>query len=66
VPGTAVFLNGGKARTPHIPAAEAIADDELGHKDDRIVQVTAASAARTSRTSPACYADPQDGHGSRS
>jgi len=55
VPGTAVFLNGGKARTPHIPAAEAIATTSAVTKDDRIVQVTAASAARTSRTSPACY-----------
>ena len=69
VPGTAVFLNRGKATAPlalranvehnqvlhehvvilaietmpvpHIPAAERIAVDELGYKDDRIVHVTA-------------------------
>ena len=69
VPGTAVFLNRGKATAPlalranvehnqvlhehvlilaietmpvpHIPAAERIAIDALGYKDDRIIHVTA-------------------------
>jgi KUP system potassium uptake protein len=69
VPGTAVFLNRGKATAPlalranvehnqvlhehvlilsietmpvpHIPAAERIAIDDLGYKDDRIIHVTA-------------------------
>jgi KUP system potassium uptake protein len=69
VPGTAVFLNRGKATAPlalranvehnhilhqyvlilsietkpvpHVPAAERITIDSLGHKDDRITHVTA-------------------------
>ena len=69
VPGTAVFLNRGKATAPlalranvehnqilhehvlilaietmpvpHVPAAERIAIDDLGYKDDRIIHVTA-------------------------
>jgi KUP system potassium uptake protein len=69
VPGTAIFLNRGKATAPlalranvehneilhehvlilaietmpvpHVPAAERIAVDDLGYKDDRIVHVTA-------------------------
>ena len=69
VPGTAVFLNRGKATAPlamranvehnqvlhkhvlilaietmpvpHVPAAERIAVDDLGYRDDRIVHVTA-------------------------
>jgi len=69
VPGTAIFLNRGKATAPlalranvehnqilhkhvlilaietmpvpHIPAAQRIALDDLGYKDDRIIHVTA-------------------------
>ena len=69
VPGTAVFLNRGKATAPlalranvehnqvlhehvliisietmpvpHVPAAQRIAIDDLGYKDDRIIHVTA-------------------------
>src|SRR6516164_6379691 len=81
VPGTAVFLNRGKATAPlalranvehneilhehvfilsietkpapHLPAAERIAVEDLGYKDDRIVYVTASFGYMDSQNAPA-------------
>ena len=80
VPGTAIFLNRGKATAPlalranvehntilhehvvilsietkpvpHIPDADRLTVDSLGHKDDRITHVTARFGYMDQRTSP--------------